>query len=201
MGLLPDGGLPTVPQVSIPTKRALRTRAFWLIVLGDGFATVDAYAVAVATLTDTHGTATSIIFLVQAYVSYGFYPIGGLVGDHMSKSSALVLFTGVQTLGLVVLALTDSQPWLFTVVIITGMGRGGRAPLVIAALADYFGTESLCKTLGLFTLFAGLLGLAGGPYASSVALLLGDHETLLVFAGLSLVGTVCFLKAQHPVTE
>ena len=118
----------------------------------------------------------------------------------MSKSSALALFTGVQTLGLVVLALTGSRPWFFTAAMMIGMGTGGRTPLTVAALADYFGTESLGKTLGLFALFSGLLAYLGGPYTSSVGILLGDHETLLVFAGLSLVGVVCFLKAQRPVT-
>ena len=206
VGLLPDGGLPATPQASVPTTKALRTRAFWLIVLGDGFASIGVYAITVAVLADTHGTGvsrgtTSIIFLVQACVTYGFYLVGGLVGDRTSKSAALVLFTGVQTLGLVVLALTGSLPLFIMAATIIGMGVGGRAPLTVAALADYFGTGSLGKTLGLFALFSGLLAYVGGPYAGSVRILLGDHGTLLVFAGLSLIGMVLFLKAEHPVTE
>ena len=40
VGLLPDGGPPAAPQSSLSTGQALHTRAFWLIVLGDGLASI-----------------------------------------------------------------------------------------------------------------------------------------------------------------
>ena len=81
-----------------------------------------------------------------------------------------------------------------------GISVGGRAPLTVAVLADYFGVESLGKILGLFALFSGLVARIGSPYAGWVYSIQGGHAALLVFAGLSLVGMVCFLKSRRPVT-
>ncbi len=206
VGLLPDGGPPVVPQSSLSTIQALRTRAFWLIVLGDGFASIGISALPVLLLGIWHDMGLSpqaggIIFFFQTCVTWGFYLIGGLVGDPVSKSSALIFFTAVQTLGLVVLALTGSRPLFFMAAVMMGIGVGGRTPLRVAILADYFGVKSFGKILGLFALFSGMLAFTGVPMAAWIHNQEGGYvATLLVLAGLGLVGMVSFLKVQRPVT-
>ena len=205
VGLLPDGGPPVAPQSSVSTIQALRTRAFWLIVLGDAFATIGISTVSthlpvIMQDTELMPQASRIIFFVQSYVILGFYLIGGLVGDRVSKSSALGFFTAVQTLGLVLLALTGSLPLFFMAAVLMGIGVGGRTPLRVAILADYFGVKSFGKILGLFALFAGLLAFTGVPMTAWIHNQEGGYvAVLLVLAGLGLVGMVCFLKVQRPV--
>ena len=205
VGLLPDGGPPVAPQSSVSTIQALRTRAFWLIVLGDAFAaigisTVSTHLPVIMQDTELMPQDSRIIFFVQSYVILGFYLIGGLVGDRVSKSSALGFFTAVQTLGLVLLALTGSLPLFFMAAVLMGIGVGGRTPLRVALLADYFGVKSFGKILGLFALFAGLLAFTGVPMTAWIHNQEGGYvAVLLVLAGLGLVGMVCFLKVQRPV--
>ena len=205
VGLLPDGGPPVAPQSSVSTIQALRTRAFWLIVLGDAFAaigisTVSTHLPVIMQDTELMPQDSRIIFFVQSYVILGFYLIGGLVGDCVSKSSALGFFTAVQTLGLVLLALTGSLPLFFMAAVLMGIGVGGRTPLRVAILADYFGVKSFGKILGLFALFAGLLAFTGVPMTAWIHNQEGGYvAVLLVLAGLGLVGMVCFLKVQRPV--
>ena len=205
VGLLPDGGPPVAPQSSVSTIQALRTRAFWLIVLGDAFAaigisTVSTHLPVIMQDTELMPQDSRIIFFVQSYVILGFYLIGGLVGDRVSKSSALGFFTAVQTLGLVLLALTGSLPLFFMAAVLMGIGVGGRTPLRVAILADYFGVKSFGKILGLFALFAGLLAFTGVPMTAWIHNQEGGYvAVLLVLAGLGLVGMVCFLKVQRPV--
>ena len=123
------------------------------------------------------------------------------MSDRVSKSSALGFFTAVQTLGLVLLALTGSLPLFFIASVMMGIGVGGRTPLRVAILADYFGVKSFGKLLGLFALFSGLLAFTGVPMTAWIHNQEGGYiAVLLVLAGLGLVGMVCFLKVQRPVT-
>ena len=204
---LPSGGPPTAQRHSLSTAQALRTRAFWLIVLGDGFAfmgvsTVSTFLVGIALDAGSSLGTIGTLILVQSCVTWGFYLIGGLAGDRMSKSSALAFFTAVQTLALVLLALTGSRPLLFAAAVMMSIGSGGRAPLRVAIFADYFGMGSLGKILGLFALFAGLpvvtVLMVGWVYGIPGGFAVPPN--MVVMAGLGLVSMVCFLEAQHPAT-
>lgn len=186
MGLLPDGGPPAVRQDNFSVFQALRTRPFWLIACGDGLAAVN-----IPDLTDTALT------LVLSAATLSFALVGGLVGDRVPKSVALASFTALQVVAWAAAAFAGSQPALYLSAVVLGISRGGRSPLRVAILADYFGTNSLATILGLFGFFAGLTGftsaLGGLIYYTQ-----GSIVGFLTLSGLTLLGAFAFLNACAP---
>ena len=186
MGLLPDGGPPAVRQGSFSAFQALRTRSFWLIACGDGLSTIN-----VPDLTDT------ALMLVLSTSTLGFALVGGVLGDRVPKSVALASFTALQVVAWAAAALVGSQPALYLSAVVLGMSRGGRSPLRVAILADYFGTNSLATILGLFGFFAGLTGFTGG-LAGLIYYTRGGLAAFLILSGLTLLGAFAFLSARAP---
>ena len=186
MGLLPDGGPPVVQQDNFSAFQALRSRPFWLIACGDGLASGN-----VPNLTDTPYT------LVLSTATLGFALVGGLVGDRVPKSVALATFTALQVVAWTAAALVGSQPALYLSAVVLGISHGGRAPLRVAILADYFGTNSLATILGLFGFFAGLTGVTGS-LAGLIYYTQGSIVGFLTLSGLTLLGALSFLGARPP---
>ena len=211
MGLLADGGPPAMEQRSLSTIQALRTRAFWFLVVGDGFASMTILDISTTFLHPLAlyrnlppGEAIFAVY-IHSYVSIGFYLVGGLVGDRIHKSIALALFTVLQAAGLTVLAFAGSMPVLYLASVLLGIGAGGRAPLNVAILADYFGLDSFGKTLALFFIFSWLPVAVGSPLLGWLydSRWLYDDGGLyvivfLLLAGLTLVGVFFYLKARPP---
>ena len=208
MGLLPAGGTSSAEaqRGSLSIGQSLRTRAFWLITFGDSVASMPGAIVsvfAVPLILDEGFTLqdSAVVFSFYTYVWIGSHLVGGLVGDRVPKSTALAFFTALQTIGLLLAVIADSRAVFYLFAAVMGLGVGGRRPLTVAILADYFGTASLGKILGFFALAAVLLPVAllAAPFVGWIRDVWGEYTiTFVVLAGLNLVGVVCFLSAKRP---
>ena len=183
---------------SFSAFQTLRTRAFWLVALGDGLAAME-----ILRLGDfaNLGFASSLLARVtttSVITSFVFYPVGGLVGDRFSKSTALACFTALQVVAWVAMAVVGSLPALYVAAVALGISKGGRTPLRVAILADYFGTASLAFILGLFAFFSGLLTFVGQIAGGVLYDTQGGAVGFMILAAISLVSTFCFLKARQP---
>ncbi len=80
-----------------------------------------------------------------------------------------------------------------------GIAWGTRGPLMIALRADYFGAASFGTILGFSSLIV-MLGTISGPViAGYMADVSGNYESgLSLIAGLSLLGSLCFMAATPP---
>ena len=209
MGMLPDGGpLPGESlEADFSVGQALRSRAFWFILIGDVLASAASHSFALhlglmmldGAINTAHIFTTSII---TGGVGLCFTLVGGLVGDRNSKPFALALFASLPAAGLVVLALAGSMlPAYFLAAALLGIGWG-RAPLVLAILPSYFGTASLGKILGCYFLFASLGSIFFTFQSISVGWLYeitGNFALgLLLVVGTTLLGAFLFLKARSP---
>ena len=207
LGLLPDGDLQLTPQINFTLRQALRQRSFWFIVVGGVLAgagvqaTLIYLALAAFDRDFAQNDLSSIITLLGLYslTSAGFILVGGFAGDRVPRFAALAFFTAFGAVGQVVLAFAGNLPLLYLAVIALGIGSGGRAPVAVAILADYFGMDSFGKILGLSVFFVGLAGqiaqvLVGWILDAQV----GHTLPFMLLAGLSLLGTFCFLKARPP---
>ena len=188
MGLFPDGDAEAAKQTSFSAFQALRTRAFWLIAVGDGLA-------AMQVLDSTDIAFTSVLF---GFTSLVFTLVGGLVGDRYSKSASLACFTALQVLAWAALIFGSSLAALYFSAAALGISQGGRTPIKVAILADYFGTNSLATILGLFGFFAVLTALVGSPLAALLYDTQGNVTGFLILTLLTLLGAFCFLKARPP---
>ena len=200
MGLLPYGSS-GVSQHSFSGLQALRTRAFWFIAMAEGLAAVE-----VLTLTDLaiasgfSGRVSAFAVTILGLTSFLFLPVGGLVGDRLSKSAALAAFTVIQLVGWVVLYFSGITAALYLSAVFLGMSKGGRTPISIAILADYLGTGSLPVILGLFGLFSGVIAYGAIPMAGFLYDIQGQggFAGFLVGTGMILIAVLLFWKASPP---
>ncbi len=200
-----DGSAPAQPlQQSMTAGDALRTPAFWLISFGHGFISMVILAIMThlgLLMVDKGYTEQDAAWVVSAYIGMAvvFQLIGGYTGDRMSKRVALAFFATVQAAGVVVLVIAQTMPMFLFFGLLFGAGMGGRSPLTVAIRADYFGTVSFGKILGLSTVPMNLLLLIASPFAGWMYDQYGTYSlAFLILAGLNIIGALCFLAAAPP---
>ena len=204
MGLLPYGVPPAAQQVSLSFAQTLRARAFWLIAFGNGFTSMASLSVMtyLGLLMTEKGYAVLYAgWVVSAHtiVNIVFILVGVYLGYRLPKRFVLSFFSALSAIGLLALLMADSLFLFFAFAVIFGAGSGGIFILSITILPDYFGTASLGKILGVSALPASLLVLIAALLVGFMVDALGSYTlSLLVMAGLSLLGAFLFLKARPP---
>lgn len=218
-GLLPDGDSPGTdpsqsahpaqesarPQQSdLTAAQAVRTPAFWLIALGHGFTSMVILAIMtyLGLMMVEKGFQllnASLVITVYTAVAMAFQLVGGYVGDRVPKRLALSFFTMLQAGGVLVLVFADTLLLFYLFAVLFGMGFGGRNPLTVAIRADYFGTASFGKILGLSTVPMNALLLIAAPFTGWMYVTQGTYaNAFLILAGLNVLGALCFLAARRP---
>ena len=200
-GVEPDGGGTSLPELTAP--EALRTRAFWLISLGNCLVSVVIVAIMtqLGLLMEDQGFTseyTGWVVLVYTGVAMLFYVVGGYAGDLMSKRVALALFAILQASGVLALLVAQSLPMFYLFAVLFGAGMGGNNSVSVAIVADYFGMRSFGKILGLSwiplfltSIIAVLVGImydVSGTYIPA----------FLMLTGLTFTGALCYLAASPP---
>ena len=196
---------PVAPEVADFTARqALGSRAFRFIAAGNAIATMTAASAVfylALMLTDRGHSIESAAWVIGFYslIFFSSILVGGFVGNRYSLPRGLAAFVAIQVVGLTLLAFADGLALTFPAVALVAIGAGGRLPLSVAILADYFGTSSLGKILGWSEMLA-ILAATGGISLFGWALdwRLGYTVIMLILAGLSLVAVLCFLRVQQP---
>ena len=136
-----DDGHPTVEYGWV---EAVRSREFWLL-------TVAAACLAAAdqlTLTLIFSVADYRFQLEGSYLtlenqhriaSVLFILVGGLVGTRVRLRTALLAFSLLHVIAVVLITFAPSAWWLFAGMLVLGAGSGGGVALGIAAVGEYFG--------------------------------------------------------------
>ena len=186
-------------------REAVRTRAFWLLSLGHGFALFVVQAVvvhAIAHLKEglgyTVAQAALVITLVTIF-QIGGVMVGWLIGDRYEKRLIAAACMLMHMAGLLLLAYAVNLWMVVGFALLHGVAWGLRGPFMQALRADYFGRRAIGMILGLSFLVI-MVGQVGGPMiAGLLADLTGNYRmgfTLLaVLAGL---GSAFFLAAKKP---
>jgi len=226
LGLTMDG-VPAPPPQTVPSgpapapatsrdftwREALRTRAFWLISLGHGFALFVVTAVNVHAVTHMKEAlgysleAAALIITLMTVAQIGGVAVGWAVGDRWDKRLLSVACMLMHMLALLALTYANFTPlpvlaMLAVFAILHGVAWGLRGPLMQAIRADYFGTSAIGMILGLSSMIA-VVGQIGGPMIAGIlADATGNYRagftTLALLAGL---GSVFFLAAKKPVRD
>ena len=225
MGLFPDGDLPDPqpastrepspeeeaaslpPGPELTVGQALRTQAFWCIAFGHGFASMIILAVMThlgIMMTELGYSLQTVAWIVSLYniVSLPFQFGGGYLGDRIPTNVALFLFTLIQGLAVVLIAINTSLFMFYIFAILFGIGFGGRTPLTTAIRGEYFGRASFGKILGLSTVPMNILLLMAPIMTGFMRDQLGDYQwAILMLAILNCVGATLFLIARRPKIE
>ncbi len=222
MGLRPDGDTedsepaaqrePTQEELAtsqtgepeLTVGQALRTQAFWCIAFGHGFASMIILAVMThlgIMMTELGYSLQTVAWIVSLYniVSLPFQFGGGWLGDRIPTNVALFMFSMIQGLAVVLIAINTSL-WMFYVfAILFGVGFGGRTPLTTAIRGEYFGRASFGKILGISTVPMNILLLLAPIMTGFMRDQLGDYQwAIVMLAILNGVGATLFLIARKP---
>lgn len=194
-----------VSDVHFTARQAIRTRAFWMISLGHATALLVVGAV-IAHLS-LYLTSEQGFDLQGASFVGGAMPLmqfvgqlgGGVLGDRMNKR---ILASGAMIghmVGLLLLTYATSRWMIWLFVPFHGLSWGVRGPLMQALRADYFGSTSFAKIMGVSSLVV-MTGMMTGPLLAGVlADRTGSYRLgFTILALLAGLGMLFFVFASPP---
>jgi MFS family permease len=203
-----SGEVPKPVRRDFTTSEALRTRAFWLISLGHGFALLVVYGVNVHAITHMreslgYSVAQASVFItLMTLAQIGGVLAGGYMGDKFEKRRISAVCMLCHAIGLLLLTYATGAAMLTAFALIHGVAWGMRGPMMQAMRADYFGSRSIGMILGISSLVI-VLGQVGGPMLAAIlADYTGNYRLgFTVLAGLVASGSLFFLWAKKPVLD
>ena len=194
------------PAREFTAREAVRTRAFWLISLGHGFALFSVTAVNVHSISHIkqhmgYSLAESSFFITMVIAAQvGGILLGWFIGDRWEKRYIAAICMFVHMVGLLLLAYALNFAMLVAAALLHGGAWGLRGPFMQAIRADYFGVREIGMIMGLSSLIV-VIGQIGGPMvAGGTADLTGNYQLgLTILAFLAGIGSVFFFLAKKPL--
>jgi sugar phosphate permease len=186
-------------------REALRTRAFWLLSLGHGFALFVVTAVNVHAITHLkedlgYPVQTAALYIMLMTVAQiGGIALGALIGDRFQKRLICAACMLMHMAGLLSLTYATGPAMVAAFSLLHGTAWGLRGPFMQAIRAEYFGVSAIGMILGL-SLMVIVVGQIGGPMiAGAAADLTGNYRAgFTLLALLAGVGSLFFLMAKKP---
>jgi MFS family permease len=203
----PSTGMPAAGPVQreFTAREALRTRAFWLLALGHGFALLIVTAVNVHAITHmkeglhyTVAQASLVITLMTAGQAGGVL-LGYAIGDRFEKRYVAALCMLMHAAGMLMLTYATGNAMLVAFALLHGVAWGLRGPFMQAIRADYFGRNAIGMIMGLSGVIIAL-GQVGGPLvAGALADYTGNYRAgFTVLAVVAGMGSLFFVMAKKP---
>lgn len=214
VGLRVDGGGPTVtapggaePSDSDPVwtvRQAIRTRSFWLLLIGTSILMVVGGSVNFTFVSHlvTNGIGESTaVFALSLWAGMGI--IGGVLGgelrQRLSVRCALPLVICFTAGALVLFVMTDSVWMGLLFAVWHGTAFGAQLPLTRISFPDYFGRYSVGAIRGVTAPVQFTLNAFGPLAAGYVFDWRGSYDLLYsVFAALLLLAALSILAAPKP---
>ena len=185
-------------------QQALRSRAFWLITAGHGFASVGLMTMTVhlgLMLDDRDFSLQTIGWVVSMYTAVGAVSaiVGGYIGDRIPIRLALGGFSILQGVSIFVILLADNLAMVFFFAVLFGAGTGGRIPLTTAVRGVYFGRRAFASILGLSMMPINVVTLGVPWFAGYMYDTTDSYNVPFIAVGvLSLVAAALFLMLGDP---
>lgn len=215
IGLLPDGvsvdhlavtkrgastGSPEEPvlEVDFTTGEALRSRAFWTLMLGEMFRSFLLGSIVLhqipylVSIGIPHGTASSILGLMITLSIPGRLVFGSL-GDFYDKRKLLVLALSLQALGILILSRASGVAHAYAFVVVYGIAYGGAIPLLMSFRGELFGRRRFATISGLMAPFKMIGSVVGPVFAGYIYDVYGDYRlAFYAFVLLALFSATSF---------
>ena len=220
LGQVPDGiegstapasshGTPPRAAYKTPVEftagEAMRTRSLWLLT---GYFCLNMLAMQalmthqVAYLLDLGIKATLAglaLSVMSGMMTLSQFSVGFL-GKRYSMHSIAVGGEVFKIIGLGILILTHSLPFVFLYMIVLGFGFGAAMAATFNIFPNYFGTSNYPKIMGTVRLFWAFIGGAGAPLAGHIRDTIGSYLPAFQMAiAIVAVGLICLIFAKAPV--
>tara|TARA_B100000579_G_scaffold423959_1_gene427761 strand:- start:267 stop:1562 length:1296 start_codon:yes stop_codon:yes gene_type:complete len=186
-------------------QHVLRIRAFWFISVGHAIALLSVSTVLVHLiphLTKKLGmglTEAGFLFSTVSISQILGLSFGGYLGDRFSKRIICFFCMIFHGSGMLLLAFSDSYPIMLLFAIFHGTAWGIRGPQMVAIRADYFGTRSFGKIMGISSLVVMFGTIIGPIICGFVVDFYGTYRNAFVIIGfISFIGAFLFYFARKP---
>ena len=202
---------PSTPRADATTLEALRSRTFWLISIGHAIALLVVSTLGVHLVTylieslDYSLAQAGYVITALTFCQLIGQFSGGALGDRFDKRWICAICMFSHGAGMVLLAYANNLLMVAGFALLQGTAWGIRGPLLVAMRADYFGSTSFGKIMGLSTLVA-IMGMVIGPlFTGLVADFTGSYQvSFIILAVVICLGSACFLfltPQHHPRTR
>jgi sugar phosphate permease len=186
-------------------REAIRTRAFWLLSLGHGFALLVVHAVVVHAITHmSEGLGytvaqAALVYTLLTVSQIGGVAIGWLIGDRYEKRLICAVCMLMHMAGLLLLTYAATLSMVLAFALLHGIAWGLRGPFMQAIRADYFGRSAIGMILGLSFMII-VIGQVGGPMIAGImADATGNYRAgFTILALLAGLGSLFFVLARRP---
>ena len=215
-GFLPDGDTGDINissnelsqsnnlDVSITTRQAVRSAAFWQISLAFACHVIVTNALVVHVMPylssiNISRSASSVVATLSPMVSLGGRLGLGWLGDHFPKRYVAAASFGTVSLGLLFFEYTSSigQSLLIPFIILFGIGWGGGAVMRTALTREVFGRNNFGAVFGLITGMNSLGAITGSPIAGLVFDTQGSYSGIwIAFSGLAVIALIMVLTIK-----
>jgi MFS family permease len=217
MGLVPDGPEPArragqrrpqrrppPPSGEFTVRQAMRTQAFWFMLMGvvARVAAANAITIHLFPMLEWKGMdvgAATFYATLMFFLSVPLRFVLGMAGG--SVSPRLLLFGGMNVGAAGVVAFIVLEGPLAVVLFVAGLAVAeGISTVNWILVADYFGRARFASLMGLMSVFFNV-GLFVSPiYAGRVRDITGSYDLVLIpFAALFVASAVMFALARRPV--
>ncbi len=181
-------------------RQAVRTAAFWLIVITFGFSNIGVTGVNlhvfayVSDLGHSEVVAATVMSGI-ASTQLAFPLIWGLIAERIDVRFAALMKFIIQGAGLGLAISTRELSILYLGFLLYGIGLGGNMVLPDILWASYFGRRSLGRVRGLGLLLMQIFAAVGPPFFGFMFDITGGYSlSFALFVGMLLVsGFLCFL--------
>ena len=194
-------------EPSIPARKALRSRHFWVLAVSFGVRVMTTSAVSlhlIPLMTDIGLSAETAALMTTALgLSSIVGRLGlGWLGDRWGQKPAYALGLVTVLLGFVVLAEATTIWHVALFILLYGPSYGGLAALMLSLRGMYFGRRSFATIGGLMSPVMTVGTLAGPVFAGLVFDTTGSYRiALYVFAGLMLAALALLRLLTPPKLE
>ena len=186
-------------------KEAMKTQAFWLMVVSFTFTHTALSAVVVHEIPFIEDMGISKVVAAAALGTMTLMSTpgrlsGGWLADKWNLKYLYVISSVIQAIGLFIFSRITSMSWVWMFVVIYGLSYGFRIPLEPAMRAKYFGRKAFASIYGYMNAFA-ILGSFGGPFlAGWIYDTTGSYtNAFLIFAVMMIIGAVVVLFVKSPL--
>ena len=209
MGLLPDGDnvhheeFPTTQtseQGSLTRGEALRSPAFWFIVVAFGLGGLGqrGFQVNWIPYLQDIGFSTQIgalAIMVYGICSVSVRPFWGVLGDRISVRLLLVVQSFLTASSVLILIYVSGLSMLMAFMLLFGITMGGSFILRPLLIANYFGRDHLGAISGMMRPFQSFTGAVGPVFVAAIYDLHGSYywSFFMVMLGFATTGAVILL--------
>lgn len=183
-------------------REALRTRAFWLLVVGGLVVSVASggrfFRSAILRQYEFGQESAGQVLSYEELCFLAFMLVGGWMADRYPVGRVMFAFGLVQAIGVGVLAFAQTLPMVYLATALAGAGAGGAYPLAFAANGAYFGRRNFATITAISMM---IMTLNPGLSVGSVLfyLLPGTHTLpLAIIMVISAAGSAGFLFLGRP---